>query len=97
MASHGLQGDLARQFGIEAGVKHLGADPEGTVFGQRAAGLAHEPHRSGGRTIAAIGANERRISRAAVNQGVAGWEVHVIKYGRTGWECRTLRDPRRPT
>ena len=97
VSSHGLQGDLARQFGIEAGVEHLGADPEGAVFGQRTASLAHEPHRGGRRTIAAIGTNERRISRAAVNQGVAGWEVHVFKYERTGWECRTLPDPRRPT
>ena len=43
-----LQGDLGGQLGTQAGVQHGDALAHLQVLRQRAAGLAHEPHRDGG-------------------------------------------------
>jgi hypothetical protein len=91
VATHRLQGDLARHFGVEARVEHLGADAEGSILRKRATSLAHEPDRNSVRSVPAVGPDERGLGRTAVQDRMIDWEVHVFKYGRGFWASRSRR------
>ena len=72
VAADRLQGDLGGQLGAQARVQHRDALADLEVFGQRAAGLAHEPDRTAGGLAAAVGGDQRGIRGAAVHQRVPG-------------------------
>ena len=56
--AHGLEGDLAGEGRIEAGVEHPGPHPQLAVFGQRAPRLTHEPDRGHLLSHSLIGTDE---------------------------------------
>ena len=58
VAAHRLQGDLGHQVRAQAGVQHRDAGAHLPVLRQRAAGLAHEPHRGVADGLTARGAQE---------------------------------------
>ncbi len=94
--AHRLERDRTRELWVEAG-EHARTDAKFTIFGQRAAGLTHEPDRSGRRSIAPKRADHRRSSSSTVEQGMAGWEIHADKYGRARWEGSARRHRRGQT
>jgi len=66
-SSHRLQRDLGRERRCKAQVKkrsRLG--PQGSIFGQIAAGLAHDPHRPPLRHLAAAGTQEEIVHRCRI-------------------------------
>jgi hypothetical protein len=81
--THGLQGDLARELRVEAGVEHLRSDAQLAVFGQRSARLPHEPHGRDRAADAPIGGDEGAGCRAPVDEGMLG--------GQGGCGCRSHR------
>ena len=87
VAAHGLQGDLDDQVRRHARLEHADALAELAVLGQRAAGLAHEPHRrhaTGGQPRAA------RI-RALVGSDRSG--VHARRSSHEGWTSAAASRP----
>ena len=85
VAADRLQGDLGGQLRAQAGVQHRDPLAQLEVFGQRAAGLAHEPHRTAGGLAAAVGGDQRGIRGAAVHQRVPGVEAGEFR------SCRSAR------
>ncbi len=85
VAADRLQGDLGGELGPQAGIQHGDALAHLEVFGQRTAGLAHEPDGTAGGLAAAVGGDQRGIRGAAVHQRVPG-----VKAGDFGG-CRGAR------
>ena len=85
VAADRLQGDLRGELGAQAGIQHGDALAHLEVFGQRTAGLAHEPDRTAGGLAAAVGRDQGGIRGAAVHQRVPG-----VKAGDFG-SCRSAR------
>ena len=67
VAADRLQGDLAGQLGLEAGRQHAVPFAQRPVFGQRAAGLAHEPHRRAARFAAGDRGQIGRLGKVATS------------------------------
>lgn len=76
MPTHGLERDLGRELGRQAGLQHPDALADCAVLGQRSPGLAHEPHRQAVRSLTARGTNERGVGGRSVER-VLGRERHV--------------------
>ena len=66
IAAHRLHRDLGDQLGRPAGVEHRDALAELAVLRQRAAGLAHEPHRRVRHGLTTAGQQEGRVGKAGV-------------------------------
>ena len=75
VAVHGLQGQLRGQRGVGDGGQNGAVSPRRAVLGQRAPGLAHEPHRRARHGLAPAGAHQ-------VGTGVVGasarLEAHAV-------------------
>ena len=69
VAAHRLQGDLDDQLGVHAGLEHADALAELEVLGQRAARLAHEPHRACAGTGSPRAACRNALSRRSRTGG----------------------------
>ena len=78
VAADRLQGDLRGQFGLQAGFEHADALAHLAVFGQRPAGLAHEPHRAAARGTSPVGGDQRGSSSTAIHQRVVWCAVNVM-------------------
>ena len=68
VAAHRLQRDLGDEVRVEAGVEHRHAGARRAVLGERAAGLAHEPHRKAVRAGPGIGGHQCGPGGAAVTE-----------------------------
>jgi hypothetical protein len=84
VATHGLQRDLGGHRRVEARIEHAGADAQLAVLRQRAARLAHEPHRRGVAALAPVRAHETRVVGEAGLERMTRGEDH-------GSHCRPSR------
>ena len=67
VAADRLQGDLAGHFGLETGRQHAVPFAQRPVFGQRTAGLPHEPHRYAARFAAGDRGQIGRLGKVATS------------------------------
>ena len=80
-----LQGDLADQRRVAAGVEHRRLGPDRAVLGQRPAGLTHEPHRRVRDRLPPARQRPARTSLGAVGRwhGIHRWQsCHVRALAR---------------
>ena len=71
VAAHGLQGQLRRQRRVTDGGQYGAVPRAARVLGQRAPGLAHEPHRRACHRLAPAGAHQ-------VGSGVVGASARLL-------------------
>src|SRR5690606_24949296 len=88
VSAHGLQRDLRRERGGEAGLEHVGALAGGAVLRQRAARLTHEPHGCALGALAAHGPHEIGCRGAAVGEGMRGGKHPSILASRSSGDTR---------
>ena len=67
VAADRLQGDLAGHLGLETGRQHAVPFAQRPVFGQRTAGLPHEPHGHSARFAAGNGGQIGRLGKVATS------------------------------
>ena len=96
VAAHRLQGDLAHQLGIEAGLEHADVRPDLPVLGKRATGLPHEPHGPVCRLESPRSGEQGRLRELAPRRVLhtrGGADVRVLQAGHRSSFVQGHRSP----